>query len=173
MSSEVAFSSLRSPPALLPTNLQLLGLPRSFPPSLLTAESVCFCPSFSCPVEYWLEFYLRQRSVKNVKLTHDISFFQAWLLSTMSAFGYSLSASPWLVLIFLSIIHGCYLWKTCSYRINSAIIRSGTSDLRILESIAQECWERVRGESRDKEMSLDAAIRCLGKEDKRSQQRPL
>lgn len=173
MSSEVAFSSLWSPLPLLPTNLQLLGLPKSFPQSLLTAENVCFSPSFSCPVEYWLEFSLRQKSVKNVKLTHDISFFQAWLLSTMSAFGYSLSASPWLVLIFLSITHGCYLWKTRSYRINSAIIRSGTSDLSILESTAQECWEQVRGESRDKEMSPDAAIRYPGKEDKRSQQRPL
>ena len=173
MSSEVAFSFLRSPPPLFSTNLQLLGLPKSFPLVLLTAENVCFCPSFSCPVEYWLEFSLRQKSVKHAKLTHDISFFQAWLLSTMSASGYSLSASPWLLLIFFSIAYGCYLWKICSYGINSAIIRSGTSDLSILGSTPQECWERVRGEWRDKERNPDAAMRYLGKEDESSQQWPL
>ena len=71
------------------------------------------------------------------------------------------------------IAYGCYLRKTCSYGINSAIIRSGTSDLSILGSTPQECWERVRGEKRDKEMSLDAAMRCLRKEDESSQQQPL
>lgn len=53
---------------------------------------------------------------------------------------------------------------------NSAIIRSGTSDLSILGSTPQECWERVRGERRDKEINLDAAMRYLGKEDESSQQ---
>lgn len=112
MGSEVAFSFLRSPPPLFSTNLQLLGLPKSFPPVLLTAENVCFCPSFSCPVEYWLEFSLRQKSVTHAKLTHDISFFQARPCPPCLLLVTLFKCFPWLVLIFFSIAYGCYLWKT-------------------------------------------------------------
>lgn len=136
MSSEVAFSflALPTPPQLTGAMVTLKAFLWFFPPLRLHAST-----EFSCPAQYSLWCSLRQKFIRNVKLTHDISSFQVLtFVHCPSAFGTSPGSQCLCVFFFLQFI--VVICRRIGLIGTTLIIRSGylISNFHVLESSLEE-----------------------------------